>query len=156
MDDSNEIRTKRLTSNDREQARALFRLMAAVFSEECGLLSDEYLDRLLRRTEFWAIAAFSGDNGQDIVGGITAHTLPMTKAESSEIFIYDVAVRSDHRRKGVGRRLVKSLSEQASEFGIHVMFVSADNDDIHALDFYRALGGLPAPVTMFTFTRGAE
>jgi hypothetical protein len=41
---------------------------------------------------FWAIAAFAA---KDIGGGITAHTLPMTRTESSEIFIYDVAVRSD-------------------------------------------------------------
>jgi aminoglycoside 3-N-acetyltransferase I len=56
--------------------------MAQVFSEDCNPLSDGYLDQLLRRREFWAIAAYSGE---DIIGGITAHVLPMTRAESSEI-----------------------------------------------------------------------
>ena len=31
------------------------------------------------------------------------------------------------------------------------IFVPADDDDIHALDFYRALGGEESPVTFFTF-----
>jgi aminoglycoside 3-N-acetyltransferase I len=41
---------------------------------------------------------------------------------------------------------------QAAEAGIHVLFVPADNEDTHALDFYTALGGEAAPVTIFTFT----
>jgi aminoglycoside 3-N-acetyltransferase I len=145
-----EIRARRLTSSDREEARRLFTLMAQVFSEDCHLLSDGYLDQLLSRREFWAIAAFSGE---DIIGGVTAHSLPMTRTESSEILIYDIAVRSDHRRKGVGRRLVTALCEQASEFGVQEVFVAADNDDGHALDFYRAIGGAPSPVTIFTLRR---
>src|SRR5580704_10665489 len=67
-------------------------------------------------------------------------------------FIYDIAVRPDHRRKGVGRRLVTALCEQASKCGIREVFVPADSDDVHALDFYRALGGAPSPVTIFTFS----
>jgi aminoglycoside 3-N-acetyltransferase I len=31
------------------------------------------------------------------------------------------------------------------------MFVAADNEDVHAIDFYKALGGTDSPVTMFTF-----
>jgi hypothetical protein len=31
------------------------------------------------------------------------------------------------------------------------LFVAADNEDTHALDFYRALGGTASPVTIFEF-----
>jgi aminoglycoside 3-N-acetyltransferase I len=129
-------------------ARALFSLMAEVFEEECEPLGDGYLDRLLSRQEFWALAALDG--GQ-IVGGVTAHVLPMTSTETSELFIYDVAVRRDRQRSGVGRRLIADLRDQAAAAGIEVLFVPADNDDTHALDFYRALGGVASPVTLFTF-----
>jgi aminoglycoside 3-N-acetyltransferase I len=144
-----EIRTKRLASGDREQARMLFALMCEVFSEACDQLSDAYLDGLLGRNEFWAMAALIGE---EIVGGATAHTLPMTKSEVPELFLYDIAVRYDQRRKGIGRCLVTALCEQARKEGILEMFVFADNDDVHALDFYRALGGLPSAVTSFTFS----
>jgi aminoglycoside 3-N-acetyltransferase I len=143
------MRLKRLTAGDREPAKVLFTLMTKVFDEGSEELSDGYVDRLLGREDFWAIAAFV-DN--DIVGGITAHTLPMTRAQYSEIFIYDIAVRSEHQRKGIGRRLVEELRAQAAVRGITDLFVPADNEDAHALDFYRALGGEAAPVTIFTFT----
>jgi aminoglycoside 3-N-acetyltransferase I len=154
--ESPKMRSIRLKTGDRELARALFSLMAEVFEEECEVLSDAYIDRLLAREDFWAIAAFDGDRddlGDRIVGGITAHTLPMTRTEISEVFIYDVAVRRDHQRKGVGRHLVGELRELAAAAGIRELFVPADNDDVHALDFYRALGGTAAPVTFFTFAR---
>ncbi len=127
--------------------------MAEVFEAGCEELSDAYLDRLLNRADFWAIAAFVND---DIVGGLTAHTLPMTRTESSEIFIYDIAVRVDHQRSGVGRQLMAALREGVAAVGIHDVFVSADNEDVHALDFYRALGGVPSPVTFFTFSDREE
>lgn len=144
-----EVRTKRLTSGDREIAGKLFVMMAEAFGEAHEPLTAGYLDSLLNKGDFWAIAAFQGT---DIIGGLTAHTLPMTRANSSEIFIYDIAVRESHRRRGVGRRLVMALRESARAIGIRDIFVPADNDDKHALDFYRALGGAPSAVTFFTFS----
>jgi aminoglycoside 3-N-acetyltransferase I len=48
------------------------------------------------------------------------------------------------------------LRDAASAAGVSVVFVAADNEDEHALDFYRALGGVDSPVTVFTFTGAAE
>jgi len=144
-----QARTRRLTSGDREVATRMFAMMAAVFAEKCEQLSDAYVDRLLNRNDFWAIAAFIDD---EIIGGVTAHTLPMTRTESSEIFVYDIAVRADQQRKGIGRHLMMALCQMAADFGIQDVFVPADNDDVHALDFYRALGGVPSPVTFFSFS----
>lgn len=143
------MRTKRLGAGDLAIARRLFVVMAEVFDEEAEPLGDGYLERLLRRDDFWVFAAFEGDA---IIGGITAHTLPMTRSESSELFIYDIAVRSEHQRKGVGRALMTALREAAAAEGIDDVFVPAENEDTHALDFYRALGGEPGAVTIFTFS----
>jgi hypothetical protein len=41
---------------------------------------------------------------------------------------------------------------RATSAGITVLFVPADMEDEHALEFYSALGGAPAPVTIFTFS----
>ena len=148
-----DMRSKRLKPGDRNFARKLFATMAEIFGEHCEKLSDAYIDCLLAREEFWAIAAFVDDQ---IIGGITAYTLPMTRTASSEVFIYDIAVRSDHQRMGVGRHLMTELREAAAASGIRVLFVPAENDDAHALDFYRALGGTPSLVTLFTFTHRAS
>jgi aminoglycoside 3-N-acetyltransferase I len=139
-------------TGDRDLARRLFAMLAEVFEEPGAALSDAYLEALLARPDFWAMAALSGD---DVVGGVTAHALPMTRAETSELFIYDVAVRADYQRRGVGRQLLTNLLEAASAAGIGEAFVPADDEDTHALDFYRALGGVPASVTIFTFSNEA-
>ena len=125
--------------------------MAEVFEEPRGTLGERYVERLLNRADFWALAALEND---EVVGGLTAHALPMTTSESSELLIYDVAVGSAHQRQGIGRQLFAALREQAAAEGIDVLFVPADNEDAHALDFYRAIGGAPAPVTLFSFSAG--
>jgi aminoglycoside 3-N-acetyltransferase I len=43
------------------------------------------------------------------------------------------------------------LREEAAAAGVTVLFVLADNEDAHALDFYRGLGAAPTPTTMFSF-----
>jgi aminoglycoside 3-N-acetyltransferase I len=127
-------------------------MMVDVFDEDLDgreRLSDDYLDQLLRQNSSWALAAFVGS---EIVGGLTAHTLPMTRSASSELLIYDLTVRRENQRQGVGRRLIRELRDRAVAVGIRDVFVPADNEDSHALDFYRALGALESPVTHFTFT----
>jgi aminoglycoside 3-N-acetyltransferase I len=105
---------------------------------------------LLARVDFWAVVAV--DEGS-VVGGVTAHALPMTRNRSTELFIYDLAVRSDRQRQGIGRALVSELLASASAAGIMTSFVPADDEDTHALDFYRAIGGEESPVRFFTFSR---
>lgn len=141
--------TKRLVRGELAAARDTFAMMAAVFAEGAEPLTDDYLVCLLERDSFWAIAAFVGD---DVVGGITAHTLPMTRSPSSELFIYDLAVREEHQRQGIGSRLLAELLEAASEAGISEVFVPADNEDKQALAFYHAQGVARSPVTIFDFT----
>lgn len=139
---------QRLGAGDRDRARALFTLMAGVFETETAPLSDPYLDGLLRQNRFWTLVASTDDR---LVGGLTAHTLPLTRVPEHELFVYDIAVLPAYQRRGVGQRLVEELRAQARAVGIREIFVLADNEDLHALDFYRALGGHATPVTMFGF-----
>lgn len=141
------VRIERLTIGATERARALFQTIADIFDEGSEPLDDAWIDALLANKSFFALAALEGDV---IVGGLTAHTLPMTRAPRNEVFIFDIAVRPEHQRKGVGRALIDDLRARAAAD----VFVAADNEDDHALDFYRALGGEAASVTMFTFQSG--
>jgi aminoglycoside 3-N-acetyltransferase I len=144
-----DVRIVRLRPGQAEVARNLFAMMARVFDEAAGETpGSAYVERLLSDRNFWALAAF---DDEELVGGLTAHTLPMTRSESFEVFIYDLAVRPDAQRRGVGRRLVAEVRAQARAEGIDEVFVPADNDDQHALDFYTAIGGEAAPVTIYSF-----
>jgi len=134
-------------TGDRELAKKLFAMMAEVFGEEHERLSDAYVHQLLSQSTFSAIAAFDEN---EMIGGLTAYVLQKTTSESSELFLYDVAVRKSHQRRGVGRLLMTALRDEARNAGIEEAFVLADNEDVHALDFYRALGGRASQVTLFT------
>lgn len=147
------MQTRRLRSGEERLAGALFQLMVEVFEEAPEPLGEAYLASLLARPDFWAFAAFVDGA---LVGGLTAHTLPMTRGPYAEVFIYDLAVRAEHQRRGIGRQLVAALREAARAQGISDVFVDADNEDNHALDFYRAVGGAATPVTMFSFTEEEE
>lgn len=146
------VNVRRLGAGDEHLARAVFAGMAAAFEEESRALSDAYLRQLLSRTDLWILAATDGETP---LGGLTAHVLPMTRAEECEVFIYDLAVHPEYQRRGVGRALVSHVQDLAQTAGASSVFVPADNEDGHALEFYRANDGEPAPVTMFTFPRHA-
>ncbi|MCC7124106.1 MAG: GNAT family N-acetyltransferase [Acidobacteria bacterium] len=147
-DHAGTVHTRRLGPDDRALARVTFGLMAAVFDVESRPLSDSYIDTLLARDDFFAVAALL--NGE-VIGGITTHALPMTTSERRAAFIYDVAVHAAHQRTGVGRRMMQTLRDALRSAGIGEVFVPADNEDTHALRFYEALGGAAQPVTIFDF-----
>jgi aminoglycoside 3-N-acetyltransferase I len=142
------MQIRRLECGDENLARDTFAMMTSVFDEGVVDLGAAYVAALLARPDFWAMAALEGE---EIVGGLTAHALPMTRAPESELFIYDLAVRADRRRRGVGRALVLAMLDRARAKGLRVAFVPADDDDAHAIAFYRAVGGRASPVTFFTF-----
>lgn len=144
------VEIRRLTVEDAELARAAFAMMSAVFDEGGETLGDAHLHGLLRRPEVWALAALAGG---EPVGVLTAHLLPMTRAETFELFVYDLAVRPDWQRRGVGRALVENVLGSVDPATVSSVFVPAD-DDTHALDFYRSVGGAAEAVTIFSFEPG--
>ena len=150
------LEIRRLCAGQETVAREMFAMMIAVFAEDeenvnnGEPLRNDDITSLLQREHFWAVAAIEDEA---VVGGLTAHVLPMTRSRSAELFIYDLAVRADRQRRGIGRALVAELLTLGRAAGIDTAFVPADNEDTHALEFYRAIGGTGAPVTFFTFSR---
>lgn len=99
--------------------------------------SARYLQRLLGSDTFIALAALHGD---EVVGGIAAYELTKFEQERSEIYIYDLAVASAHRRQGLATALIQELREIAAERGAWVIFVQADVGDDPAIELYTKLG----------------
>jgi aminoglycoside 3-N-acetyltransferase I len=99
--------------------------------------SDAYLTRLLGKPHFIALAALEGD---DVVGGLCAYELEKFEQERSEIYIYDLAVREDRRRRGVATGLIRALQALARSRGAWVIFVQADYVDPPAIALYESLG----------------
>lgn len=100
---------------------------------------DEYLERLIGGDTFIALAALKQGV---VVGGIAAYELKKFEQETSEIYIYDLAVASGHRREGIATALVEKLKEVAALRGASVIFVQADTgiEDEPAIALYSKLG----------------
>jgi aminoglycoside 3-N-acetyltransferase I len=135
--------TKRLDASGLAAMKASLRLFAEVFDDhesyQSKVPSDAYLLSLLADETFFAVAAF--DAAGTIIGALAAYKLRKFEQERSEIYIYDLAVDANHRRKGVATALIKTLGEDARKRGAYVMFVQADigEEDKAANALYRKL-----------------
>lgn len=116
------------------------RLFAEVFGEEGyhGPPSGKsHLLRLLDDDKFIALVA---QREGEMVGALAAYELVKFEAERSEIYIYDLAVRQEHRRQGIATALIDALKPIAREKGAWAIFVQADPPDAPAVALYDKLG----------------
>lgn len=117
------------------------RLFSDVFGDEAyqgPAAGDEHLEKLLSDQKFIALVAYS-DAGH-MVGALAAYELVKYEAERSEIYIYDLAVCEEARRKGVATALIEALKPIAAESGAWVIYVQADPPDEPAVALYDKLG----------------
>jgi aminoglycoside 3-N-acetyltransferase I len=132
-----------LTSNDISLMNALLTTFGKAFNEmetyTAKRPSEEYLWRLLSDNTFIALVALKDS---EVVGGIAAYELRKFEQERSEIYIYDLAVVSGHRREGIATKLIEKLKEIAAERSAYVIFVQADTsiEDKPAITLYTKLG----------------
>ncbi|NNG01962.1 MAG: AAC(3)-I family aminoglycoside N-acetyltransferase [Desulfobacteraceae bacterium] len=137
------INIRHLTPNDLPLMEALMMTFGKAFNDmdtyAAKRPSNAYLRRLLGGDSFVALAALKSGA---VVGGIAAYELRKFEQERSEIYIYDLAVASGHRREGIATALIEKLREIAAGRGAYLMFVQADTgiEDEPAIALYTKLG----------------
>jgi len=99
--------------------------------------SDQYLESLLASDNFIAVAAVADGK---VVGGLAAYVLNKFEQERSEIYIYDLAVLEEYRRRHIATGSINKLREIAREIGAYIIFVQADHGDDPAIKLYESLG----------------
>jgi aminoglycoside 3-N-acetyltransferase I len=99
----------------------------------------DYMRRLLGSDFFIAMAAVVDGA---VAGGLAAYELKKFEQERSEIYIYDLAVAEEWRRRGIASALIHELQRVAAERGAWVIFVQADTgvEDEAAIALYNKLG----------------
>ena len=94
------------------------------------------------------LVALEGDEPVGFVTGVEA-THP---DKGTEMFLYELSVGEQHRRRGIGTALVNALAALARERGCHAMWVGTEGDNEAALATYRAAGaGPPEPAVFLTW-----
>lgn len=136
-----DIEVKVLEAGDVRLMQELILLFGKAFDDPDHYLSNpptaDYLIGLLDSPMFIAVVAMQH---QLVVGGLAAYFLPKFEQARNEIYIYDLAVDSLYRRRGVATRLIERLRVVAKERNAWVIYVQADRDDDPAIKLYSRLG----------------
>ena len=133
---------RRLGSPDVPLMRQLNTLFGDAFAEPDTYTaeppSDAYLQDLLAKEHVIALVALAGE---EVLGGLVAYELDKFERMRREVYIYDLAVAAEHRRRRIVTMLIKRLREIAAERGAWVVYVQADYGDDPAIALYEKLGG---------------
>ena len=119
------MNVRRLGLGDEDVVREL-----AEREPQTELLADE-------RTLF--LAAFEDSTP---IGFVLAHVLPRRHGDPAHLFVYEIGVHDEFRRKGVGTALMQRLAELARENDLRDAFVLTNESNAGAMAFYEAIGGV--------------
>ena len=136
-----DVSIQRLRGADLQLMHGLLDLFAAAFEDPESYSSARprpaYFERLLENELFVALVAVSDGR---VVGGLAAYELVKFEQERSEMYIYDLAVDANHRRRGIATALIEALGGIARSRGVGVIYVQADYGDDPAVALYSKLG----------------
>ena len=117
-------------------------------SPDLNYVNDKNIRSLIAKPDFICFVAFIGD---EVVGGLTGYELLMYDQEGSSMYLYDLAVDKNYQRRGIGSNLVGELVEYCRSKDIKDLFVQADVEDQHAVEFYNKIGGDDSETVQFSF-----
>ncbi|GIO27440.1 GNAT family N-acetyltransferase [Ornithinibacillus bavariensis] len=117
-------------------------------SPDLNYVNDKNIRSLIAKPDFICFVAFIGD---EVVGGLTGYELLMYDQEGSSMYLYDLAVDKNYQRRGIGSNLVGELMDYCRSKDIKELFVQADVEDQHALEFYNKIGGDESETVQFSF-----
>jgi len=140
---------KQLESTELKYFIELIRLFETVFEmKNFKMPGENHLRNLLEKDRFFVFVALSDD---EVVGGLTAYTLDQYYSTKPLVYIYDLAVKTELQRRGIGKMLIASITSHCKEMGMEEVFVQADVVDTYALDFYRSTGAIAEEVVHFYY-----
>ncbi|MDW3209083.1 MAG: GNAT family N-acetyltransferase [Reichenbachiella sp.] len=126
---------KKLFSQDVNDFSKLIQVFENVFEwGNFNFPTQAHLRKLLNNSNFFVFVAKDGD---ELIGGLTAHVLDRYDNENPSVYVYDLAILTNYQRKGIGKKLMSTLNEYCEKNGFNEVFVQAETDDFQAVNFYR-------------------
>ncbi|WP_109831467.1 GNAT family N-acetyltransferase [Reichenbachiella versicolor] len=132
------LEISRIQGNNIERFTELVELLNEVFEEPNEVASERQLKRLLSKPDFLAIAVIYENK---VIGGLTAYELEGYYTDKSELYIYDIAVKTEFHNQGIGKKLIEHLKNYSAKNGIEGIFVDAHSEDEQAVKFYESTFG---------------
>ncbi|GAB2546434.1 GNAT family N-acetyltransferase [Gracilibacillus alcaliphilus] len=141
------IEFRRLQTGDEQSLSELVELYNQAF-ETSDQVNTKGVSNLLANPHFICLVAF---DCQQVIGGLTAYELEMYNQSSPSVYVYDLAVAASYQRQGIGTRLFQEMIDYCKRYQITDLFVQADAEDQHAIQFYHKIGGEESMTFHFTF-----
>lgn len=87
------------------------------------------------------VVAMDSARGNLVVGFASATRLLHPDKEAFELFVNEVGIAPDYRRKGIARAIMETLFAEAKNHRCNLGWLAVDEDNEGALAFYKAIGG---------------
>ena len=128
---------RRLGPGDEADAIAAIHVLKPA-SERDGLdATGEHMRRLLGRDEnYLYLAKVEGRP----VGFLIAHRFPRVDRDRDMVYLYEIDVATEHRRRGIGTRMIELLKEDCRGDGVLKIWVGAESDNVAARELYEKTG----------------
>jgi aminoglycoside 3-N-acetyltransferase I len=143
------VKIKVLNTTDIESFKELITLFSVEFEREhFNRATDEHLESLLSSPNFTVLTA---SRDHVITGGLTAYTIEQYYSNKPLAYIYDLAVKQEYQRSGIGKQLIRELLQLYKARGFEEVFVQAEKEDEGAVNFYYSTGALEKQVAHFYY-----
>ncbi|MDQ2752829.1 MAG: GNAT family N-acetyltransferase [Bacteroidota bacterium] len=128
---------KLLSDQDINDFVELIDVFAEVFEINNFIKPDiDYLQNILTKPGFLILVA---KTNHKVVGGLTVYKISQYYSKKSLAYVYDLAVLKQFQRQGIGKALMKQLTDYCKGNDFEEVFVQASRTDKHALNFYRSI-----------------
>jgi aminoglycoside 3-N-acetyltransferase I len=126
----------KLKRSDLSLFKETIELFTHVFElENPNLPPDDHLKMLLKKEDFFVFAALLEGK---VVGGLSVYTLHQYHSVKPLAYIYDLAVQNQLQRQGIGKKLITAVNAYCTKQGYEEVYVQADKDEEHAVNFYHS------------------
>jgi ribosomal-protein-alanine N-acetyltransferase len=130
---------RRLHEGDEDDAVRVVEDLKFKMDEVVGLSVDPaYMRAFLADDRHYFVIVYVGD---EPVGYVFGYRLSRFDGKPPMVFVYEVAVVEEHRRRGIGRALIKEIKRLADKDGCRKMLVPTNRSNEAAMALYRSAGG---------------
>lgn len=133
-----------------EDIDAMISLLQALFTIEQDFLADADHQRrglLLLLSHPGQAAVFVAQVNGEVVGMVSAQVVVSTAVGAYSVLLEDMFVKTEHRRMGIGSKLLEQVVDWGVEKGAMRVQLVADETNTRALKFYRQAGLITGRMT---------
>jgi GNAT superfamily N-acetyltransferase len=133
------MNVQRLREGDAEAACRVIQELKFAMDGAVGVsVEPGYMRPFLADERHYFLAAYEDD---EPLGYLFGYLLRRFDGRAPTMFVYEMGVAEQHRRRGIGRALVEEIKRLAGADGCRKMFVLTGKGNEAAMALYRSAGG---------------